>query len=88
MRSIFLTGGFVGFTLVAVTGWFSDRAVDLILRDSAIGALACGFLFRWFWNMWINAIAHAVKIKRDAANAAAEAEAAAAAKPVAATKAR
>ena len=80
MRSIFLLGGFVGFSLVAVTGWLADRSFDLILRDSALGALACALLFRWFWNVWVKALVFTVETKR----AAAEAEAAAAAKPVAA----
>jgi hypothetical protein len=88
MRSIFLLGGFIGFSLVAVTGWLSDRSVDLVLRDAALGALGCAFLLRWFWGTWINAIVHTVKLKREAAAAAAEAEAAAAAKPVAAVKTR
>lgn len=88
MRAIFFLGGFIGFTLVALTGWLSDRQVDLVLRDAAIGALVGGMLFRWFWGMWIKAIIHMVEAKRAAARAAAEAEAAASAKPVAATKAR
>jgi hypothetical protein len=88
MRSIFLFGGFLGFTLVAVTGWLSERSVDLVLRDAALGALASALLFRWFWNRWISAVVFTVEKKRAAAAAAAEAEAAAAAKPVAATKAR
>jgi hypothetical protein len=88
MRSIFLLGGFLGFAIVAVTGWLSDRQVDLVLRDASLGALGCALLFRWFWNMWVKAIVHMVEAKRAAATAAAEAEAAAAAKPVATAKAR
>jgi hypothetical protein len=89
MRSIFFLGGFIGFSLVALTGWLSDRQVDLVLRDAAIGALASAMLFRWFWGMWVKAIVHMVEAKRAAAKAAAEAEAAATAKPVsAATKVR
>ncbi len=88
MRSIFLFGGFLGFTIVAVTGWLCERQVDLVLRDAAIGALACAMLFRWFWNTWIGAMTHLVEKKRAEAAAQAEAEAAAAAKPVATAKAR
>ncbi|MGC4072197.1 MAG: hypothetical protein QM760_06720 [Nibricoccus sp.] len=88
MRSIFLLGGFLGFTLVAVTGWLCDRSVDLVLRDAALGALGCALLFRWFWGMWVKAIVHMVEAKRAVAKAAAEAEAAASAKPVGAAKAR
>ncbi len=88
MRSIFFLGGFTGFSLVALTGWLSDRQVDLVLRDAAIGALITAMLFRWFWNMWIKAIVHMVEKKRTEALAAAEAEAAASAKPVSTAKAR
>jgi hypothetical protein len=88
MRSIFLLGGFLGFSLVAITGWLSERAIDNILRDAALGALASAFLLRWFWGMWVKAIVHAVNTKREALKAAAEAEAAAAAKPANAPKPR
>ncbi len=89
MRSIFLLGGFCGFALVAITGWVTERSVDLVLRDAAIGALAGGFLFRWFWSIWVKALVQTVEAKRAAARAAEEAEAAATAKPVApAAKAR
>jgi hypothetical protein len=88
MRSIFLLGGFLGFSLVGLTGWMSDREVDLVLRDAALGALACGLLMRWFWGMWVKAIIHTVQAKRVALAAAAEAEAAASAKPANAAKTR
>ena len=45
MRSVFLFGGFLGFTIVAVTGWLCDRQVDLVLRDAALGALGCALLW-------------------------------------------
>ncbi len=82
MRSIFLFGGFCGFALVAITGWLTERSVDLVLRDAAVGALVGGFLFRWFWNIWVKALVQAVEAKRAAKCAAEEAEAAANAKPV------
>jgi hypothetical protein len=88
MRSIFLLGGFLGFFLVGLTGWLSDRAIDNILRDAALGALASAFLIRWFWGMWVKAIVYAVKTKREALEAAAEAEAAASAKPANTPKSR
>jgi hypothetical protein len=77
MRFIFLLGGFIGFSLVALTGWLADRALDNVLRDASLGALGCAFLFRWFWNLYAGAIAHTVQQKRAAAEAAAEKEAAA-----------
>jgi hypothetical protein len=88
MRSIFLLGGFIGLSLVGVTGWLSGRAIDNVLRDAALGALASAFLLRWFWGMWVKAIIHAVKTKREAIAAAAEAEAVASAKPANAAKTR
>ena len=88
MRFMFLSGGFIGFVIVALTGFLSDRALDLVLRDAAIGCLAGAFLFRWFWSVWIGAIVHAVQAKRVALAAAEEAAAAAKATPVAAAKTR
>jgi len=88
MRFMFLSGGFIGFVIVALTGFLSDRALDLVLRDAAIGCLAGAFLFRWFWSVWIGAIVHAVQAKRAALAAAEEAAAAAKATPVAAAKTR
>lgn len=83
MRFIFLTGGFIGFLAVAIVGLFVGRAIDLVLRDAAIGALVGGFLFRWFWAIFVKLLSQAVRAKR-AAEAAADAAAAAAAKtPVA-----
>jgi hypothetical protein len=79
MRFIFLTGGFVGFLAVAIVGLSVGRAIDLVLRDAAIGALVGGFLFRWFWAIFVKLLSQAVRAKR-AAEAAAEATAAAAVK--------
>jgi hypothetical protein len=78
MRFIFLTGGFVGFMVAAVTGFLADRAIDLVLRDAAVGALVGGFLFRWFWSIFVKLLSQAVRAKRIAREAAEEAAAAAA----------
>ncbi len=79
MRFIFLVGGFVCFMLVSLIGWLNGRAVDNILRDAAIAALFGGFLFRWFWSIFVKLLSQAVRAKR-AAEKAREEEAAAAAK--------
>ncbi len=78
MRFIFLIGGFVCFLLVTITGWLADRAIDNILRDAAIAALAGGFLFRWFWAIFVKLLSQAVRAKRAAEKAREDAAAAAA----------
>jgi hypothetical protein len=74
MRSIFLTGGFVGFFVCALTGVLAGRASDLVLRDAAFGCLVGAFLFRWLWSVFVRVLSQAVQAKR-AAEAAAEAKA-------------
>lgn len=88
MRSIFLTGGFIGFLVPTVAGFFAGRTGDLVLRDAAVGALIGAFLFRWFWSVYITALSHTIRAKRAARRAAEEAEAAAKATPVGAGKTR
>lgn len=78
MRFIFLVGGFVCFVIVCLSGWMADRAVDLILRDAAIAALVGGFLFTWFWAIFVKLLTQAVRAKRAAEKARDEAAAAAA----------
>ncbi|MFA5263321.1 MAG: hypothetical protein WC378_05805 [Opitutaceae bacterium] len=75
MKSIFLAGGFAGFSIASITGIIAGREPDLVLRDSAIACIACAFLFRWFWMVLVRALTEAVTAKR-AAVAAAEAAAA------------
>lgn len=78
MRFIFLIGGFVCFVLVSLGGWMADRAIDNILRDASIAALIGGFLFRWFWAIFVKLLSQAVRAKRAAEKARDEAAAAAA----------
>lgn len=78
MRFIFLSGGFVCFSIVTLSGWMADRAIDLILRDAAIAALCGGFLFRWFWAIFVKLLSQAVRAKRAAEKARDDAAAAAA----------
>lgn len=78
MRSIFLLGGFVGFSVVAVAGLLAGRSGDRVLLDAAVGCLVGGILFRWFWSNLTQALVHTVKAKREARRAAEEATAAAA----------
>jgi hypothetical protein len=78
MRFIFLIGGFVCFVLVAIAGWTADRGIDLVLRDASIAALIGGFLFRWFWSIFVKLLTQAVRAKRATEKAKEEAAAAAA----------
>ncbi|MFT3783267.1 MAG: hypothetical protein QM790_14755 [Nibricoccus sp.] len=78
MRFIFLIGGFVCFVLVIFSGWLADRAIDSILRDASIASLAGGFLFRWFWSIFVKLLSQAVRAKRAAEKAREDAAAAAA----------
>jgi len=78
MRFIFLVGGFVGFSLVTLTGVMSDRSIDLVLRDASIAALAGAILFRWFWAIFVKLLSQAVRSKRATRQAAEDAAAAAA----------
>lgn len=88
MRSIFLLGGFVGFSVVAVSGLQAGLAGDRILLDASVACLGSALLFRWFWAQVAHALAHAVKAKRAAQRAAEEAHAAAKATPVTAVRAK
>ena len=45
MKFVFLSGGFAGFALVAALGFYSGRAPDRILMDSAVGCLVGALLF-------------------------------------------
>ncbi|HEU5081197.1 MAG TPA: hypothetical protein VFT72_18435 [Opitutaceae bacterium] len=88
MRAIFLLGGFVGFLLSAATSFYCGRSGNRVLLDGAVGCLAGGMLFRWFWSKLTLALADAVRTKRAAQRAMEEAAAAAKATPVIPTKAR
>jgi hypothetical protein len=82
MKFAFLVGGFTGFALVTVAGFTAGRAADLVLRDAALGCLAGALLFRWFWTVVIRAFTETMTLKRVAAEAEEEAQAAAKAIPV------
>jgi len=73
MKSLFLAGGFAGFTLCALAGLLAGRAPDLILRDAAIGCLAGALLVRWFWRVLQGGFQDTLKARRQAAEDAAAA---------------
>lgn len=82
MKFAFLSGGFLGFALVAVAGLTAGRSADLVLRDAALACLVGALVVRWFWSVVIRAFADAIAQRRREALAAQEAQAAARAIPV------
>lgn len=86
MRAVFLLGGFVGFVVVAVSGFQSGRPGNRVLIDASLACLGTALLFRWFWSKVTIALTDTVKKKRALRAAAEEAAAAARATPVAAVK--
>lgn len=82
MKFAFLSGGFLGFILVAVAGFSAGRSADLVLRDAAVACLIGALLLRWFWSVVIRAFADAIAQRKREALAVEEAHAAARAIPV------
>lgn len=78
MKFVFLMGGLVGFVVGLITSWMLDHAPDRVFLDAAVGCLAGGLLFRWFWNIVLSGLREAVVAKHRAALAAASAPAPAA----------
>ena len=83
MKFVVLAGGASGFAIAAATSLWTGRTPDRILLDGAVGCLAGGLLFRWFWNVLLGGIRDTYIARHNAASAAAAATAtaAAAAKP-------
>jgi hypothetical protein len=82
MKFAFLSGGFLGFSLVTIAGLSAGRSADLVLRDAAIGCLSGALLLRWFWSVVIRSFADALVQRKREAAALEEAHAAARAIPV------
>jgi hypothetical protein len=70
MKFIFLSGGAIGFTLAAATSWWLGRPPERVLLDGSIGCLACGLLFRWYWNVCLGGIRDAYLARQQTAAAA------------------
>ena len=51
MKFVFLSGGLLGFLVGLITSWLLDHKADRVLLDGAVGCLAGGMLFRWFWTI-------------------------------------
>jgi hypothetical protein len=67
MRFVFLSGGLVGFSLVALTGWLADRSPDRLFLDASLGALAGSLLFRWLWNVLLQGLRETYLVRQRAA---------------------
>jgi hypothetical protein len=77
MKFVVLAGGASGFAIAAATGLWTGRTPDRILLDGAVGCLAGGLLFRWFWNVLLGGIRDTYIARHKAAASAAAATAAA-----------
>ncbi|HWA85035.1 MAG TPA: hypothetical protein VG710_02335 [Opitutus sp.] len=69
MRHVFLLGGGCGFLVTGLGGWWAGHAVDRLVLDAAIGCLAGGFLFRWFWTVLIGRIRETILNRQRTAGA-------------------
>ena len=69
MKFVFLCGGLLGFTTGLLTSWLLDHAADRVFLDAAIGCLAGGMLFRWFWTVLVRGIRETILARHAAAPA-------------------
>jgi hypothetical protein len=67
MRYIFLIGGILGFAVAAATSWLSDSSPNRLLTNSAVGCLAGGLLFRWFWTVLLRGLRETILHRQKAA---------------------
>lgn len=70
MRFIFLTGGVLGFSVAAATSWLNDSSPSRLLLNAAVGCLAGGLLFRWFWTVLLRGLRDTIMNRQKAAAAA------------------
>ena len=56
MKYVFLSGGFAGFLIAGIGSYWANHEPDRILLDGAVGCLAGGILFRWFWTVLLRGI--------------------------------
>ena len=75
MRFVFLSGGVLGFTVAALSGWLAERSADHILLDAAVGCLVGALLFRWLWSVLLRGLRETLLIRQKVAAAAAAATA-------------
>ena len=72
MRFVFLSGGVLGFAVAATTSWLNDSTPDRLLLNAAVGCLAGGLLFRWFWTVLVRGIRETILQRHAAATASAK----------------
>jgi hypothetical protein len=73
MKFVFLSGGFAGFVITSGASFWAGHQPDRILLDGAVGCLAGGILFRWFWTVLVGGIRETILQRHAAATAAASA---------------
>ncbi len=72
MRFVFLLGGVLGFLVAGTVSFLADHTAGRTLFDAAIGAIAGGVLFRWFWNILVRGMRETLLRRHAAAQAAAQ----------------
>ena len=73
MKFVFLSGGLLGFVTGLCTSWLLEHSADRVLLDAAVGCLAGGMLFRWFWTVLVRGIRETILTRHAIAKAAAPA---------------
>jgi hypothetical protein len=72
MKFVFLSGGFAGLLTTGGASYWAGHQPDRILLDAAVGCLAGGILFRWFWTVLVHGIRETILQRHAAASASAK----------------
>ena len=72
MKFVFLSGGFAGLLTTGCASFWAGHQPDRILLDAAVGCLAGGILFRWFWTVLVRGIRETILQRHAAATASAK----------------
>lgn len=67
MKFVFLAGGFAGFLTASAGSLWADHQPDRVFLDGAVGCLAGGVLFRWFWTVLVRGIRETILARHAAA---------------------
>ena len=56
MRPLMIIGGLLGFAIGLAFGLFQDAEWPTVIWRASVAAFACGILFRWWGNVWIQSL--------------------------------